>query len=41
MDKENALKGVEYKFIYPSMLMMEFIKALVPVAKEKKCKKNM
>lgn len=35
MDKENALKGVEYKFIYPSMLMMEFKKALVSMVKEK------
>lgn len=35
MDKENALKGVEYKFIFPSMLMMEFKKSLVPIKKEK------
>ena len=31
----NALKGVEYKFIYPSMLMLEFKKALVARVKEK------
>ena len=35
MDKESALKGVEYKFIYPSMLMLEFKKALVARVKEK------
>ena len=35
MDKESALKGVEYKFIYPSMLMLEFKKALVTSVKEK------
>ncbi len=31
MNKEDALKAVEYHYLYPSMLDMEFMKALVPL----------
>lgn len=35
MNKDDALKAVEYHYLYPSMLDMEFMKALTVIEKEK------
>lgn len=40
MNKEDALKAVEYHYLYPSMLDMEFMKALVPLDVSKKDKNS-
>jgi len=34
MDKENLLAGTKERYLYPSYLEMEFMKALVPLQKE-------
>lgn len=39
MDKNNLLLGTVRRYIYPSMLEMEFMKGLVPIEKEKSSKK--
>lgn len=40
MNKEDALKAVEYHYLYPSMLDMEFMKALVPLNEKQKDENN-
>lgn len=35
MDPENLLQGVKNRFLYPSMLEVEFMKALVPISTKK------
>ena len=33
IDKNNLMLGTRYRYMYPSMLEMEFMKGLVPVDK--------